>query len=122
MHFSLQLPFSRVPALKCVCYCRGNVPQDGAVEEQSRCSGEIEARKDMHASLGFALWKRKSCFLSFLFFGGISIELSFVFPFSVWGLPWCRFFCVLVGVGCYKHRRVDILLSFGTSMLSIATS
>lgn len=75
------------------------MPQDGAVEEQSRCTGEIEARKDMHASLGFRLWKTKSCFLKcFWFFGGIIIEISFVFPFSVWGLPWCRFFCVLVGV------------------------
>lgn len=74
------------------------MPQDGAVEEQSRCTGEIEARKDMHASLGFTLWKRKSCFLKcFWFFGGIIIEISFVFPFSVWGLPWCRFFLCFGG-------------------------
>lgn len=99
------------------------MPQDGAVEEQSRCTGEIEARKDMHASLGSTLWKRKSCLLKcFWVFGGIIIEISFVFPFSVWGLPWCRFFVFWWERDVIQHRRVDILLSFGTSMLSIATS
>ena len=50
------------------------MPQDGAVEEQSRCSGEIEARKDLHASLEFEIWKEELFFE--MFFCGLFVGVG----------------------------------------------
>ena len=85
------------------------MPQDGAVEEQSRCSGEIEARKDLHASLEFEIWK--SCFLKCFF-------VVCLWEWDVGGYSTSRRTFVEISSPIGVYRRVDTLLSFGTLLSS----